>query len=242
MIEDMKYFVRVCLRRLGLEVKRYKPFFIFDCQVDTWLKQNPVDVVLDIGANTGQYAYRLLKNGFQGNIISFEPLSDAYRQLVKNSSKNKNWYIAPRMAIGDFDGETDINIAFNSTSSSLMPMLPQHESSEPFSKYIKTEKTKVCTLDGLIGNVIPSCYKSLFIKIDTQGYENKVLLGIKNNFNMVKGIQVELSTILLYEGQKLYYEIIDFLVKKGFTLYAIGQIFTDKSTGRLLQFDGFFVK
>lgn len=59
---------------------------------------------------------------------------------------------------------------------------------------------------------------------------------------MVKGIQVELSTIPLYEGQKLYYDIIDFLVKKGFILYAVGQIFTDKSTGRLLQFDGFFVK
>lgn len=242
MNENMTHFVKVYLRRLGIEVKRYKPFYIFDCQVDTWLKQNPVDVVLDVGANTGQYAYGLLRNGFPGNIISFEPLSDAYKLLVKNSSKNENWYIAPRMAIGDFDGETDINIASNSASSSLMPMLPQHECSEPSSKYIKTEKTKVCTLDGLIGNVIPSCYKSFFIKIDTQGYEDKVLLGIKNNFNMVKGIQIELSTIPLYEGQKLYYEIIDFLVKLGFSLYAINQEFTGKLTGRLFQFDGFFVR
>jgi hypothetical protein len=123
-----------------------------------------------------------------------------------------------------------------------MAMLPQHANSEPSSKYIKTEKTKVCTLDGLIGNIIPDSYKSLFIKIDVQGYEDKVLSGIKNNLKMIKAIQVELSAIPLYEGQKLYYDIIDFLVKEGFTLYALGQVFTDKPTGRLFQFDGFFVK
>jgi len=238
----MKHFIKVCLRRFGFEIKRYKQLYIFECQVDTWLKQNQVDVVLDIGANTGQYASRLLANGFNGDIISFEPLSDAYKKLIENSSKNKNWHIAPRMAIGDFNGEKYINISANSESSSIMPMLPLHESSEPSSKYINTEQTKVCTLDGLIGSVIPSRHKSIFLKIDTQGYEDKVLSGIKDNFNMVKAIQVELSTIPLYEGQKLYYEIIDFLVKKEFILYAIGQVFTDKLTGKLFQFDGFFVR
>lgn len=238
----MKHFIKVFLRKLGFEIKRYKPFYIFECQVNTWLKQNPVDVVLDIGANTGQYASRLLISGHKEDIISFEPLSDAYKKLLENSSKYKNWHIAPRMAIGDFDGETVINISANSESSSIMPMLPEHEMSEPASKYIKTEKTQVCTLDRLIGNVIPCCYKSLFVKIDVQGYEDKVLSGIKNNFNMVKAIQVELSTMPLYGGQKLYYDIIDFLIKKGFTLYALGQVFTDKSTGRFFQFDGFFVK
>jgi len=239
-MDNMKIFVKRCFRRFGFEVKRYTPSFSFEIQIVTWLKQNKVDVVLDIGANTGQYVELLRNNGFQGSVISFEPLPDAYEQLIKNSSKDKNWHIAPRMAIGDFDGEQDIYVASNSVSSSLLPMLSQHEKAEPSSKYIKTEKTKVCTLDGLIGDIIPDCYKNFFIKIDTQGYEDKVLSGIKNNFHMVKGIQIELSTVPLYSGQKLYYEIINFLVERGFNLCAISPVFIDKSTGRLLQFEAFF--
>jgi len=69
-----------------------------------------------------------------------------------------------------------------------------------------------------------------------------VLDGIKNNYDMIKGIQVELSTVPLYSEQKLYHEIIDFLVKQEFYLHAITPTFIDKLTGRLLQFDGVFAK
>ena len=238
----MKHFIKRFFRKVGFEVKRYKPYCIFEVQIVTLLRQSRPDVVLDIGANTGQYVQLLRDNGFEGNIISFEPLPGAYKQLLKNSAKDKHWDIAPRMAIGDFNGETDIYVSDNSVSSSILRILPQHENAEPASRYIKTGKTKICTLDSLIGNIIPSCYKNLFIKIDVQGFEDKVLSGIRNNYDMIKGIQIELSTVPLYSEQKLYYEIIDFLTKQGFYLYAISPIFTDKLTGRMLQFDSVFIK
>jgi len=241
-MKQMKHFVKGVFRKLGFEVKRYRPYGIFEVQITTLLKQIRPDVVLDIGANTGQYAQALRSNGFDGNIISFEPLSDAYAELVKNSIEDKCWTIAPRMAIGDFNGETSIHVAGNSQSSSIMQMLPQHETAEPTSKYITTETTPIYTLDSLLGNIIPDCYKTFFVKIDVQGFESKVLDGIKNNYDMIKGIQVELSTVPLYSEQKLYHEIIDFLVKQEFYLHAITPTFIDKLTGRLLQFDGVFAK
>ena len=238
----MKKIIKHCFRKLGFDIRRYDPFGYFEFQVTTWLKQNQIDVILDIGANRGQSVQVLRENGYQGNVISFEPLAEAHQQLIENSRKDKNWHIAPRMAIGDYDGECDINVASNSVSSSLLQMMPLHETTWASSKYINTEKTKICTLDGLIGNIIPDSYNNFFIKIDTQGYEDKVLSGMKNRLHMVKGIQVELSTAPLYSGQKLYYDIINFLVKQEFSLYAISPGFKDELTGRVLQFDGLFVR
>ena len=38
-----------------------------------------MNLLLDVGANEGQYALRVLNNGFSGKIISFEPVSSAYK-------------------------------------------------------------------------------------------------------------------------------------------------------------------
>lgn len=241
-MKKLKNFINGCLRPFGFEIKRYKPYLSFEVSIAAWLKQNQVDAVLDVGANTGQYARFIRKSGYHGNIISFEPLSEAHEKLTANSRKDSNWHIAPRMAIGDFDGELEINISLNSQSSSLMLILPKHETAEPSSRYVRTEKTEVHTIDGLIGSIIPEDYRKLFLKIDVQGYEDKVLSGIEKNFCRIKAVQVELSTVPLYAGQKLYNEIIDYLVQKEFYLYAINPVFEDNATRRLLQFDGFFAK
>ena len=41
------------------------------------LQYHNIDTVLDIGANKGQFAQDLLNADYKGNIISFEPLSNA---------------------------------------------------------------------------------------------------------------------------------------------------------------------
>ena len=50
------------------------------------LRSLGVDVVLDVGANSGQYASRLREAGFDGRIASFEPLSGPFSRLQRSAS------------------------------------------------------------------------------------------------------------------------------------------------------------
>ena len=80
--------------------------------------------------------------GYKEKIVRFEPLSDAYSILLKNSESDEKWKLHTRSAIGDFDGKITINMAGNSESSSVLPMLENHISAAENSAYIGTEKLK----------------------------------------------------------------------------------------------------
>ena len=80
------------------------------------------------------------------------------------------------------------------------------------------------------------------MKIDTQGYEDRVLKGATELLNRTTGVQLELSLIPLYKGQLLYDEIIKKLEAIGFELWSINPVFTEPVTGRLLQVDATFFR
>jgi FkbM family methyltransferase len=205
------------------------------------LEHHKIDLILDVGANTGQYAKEIFSLGYKGKIISFEPLTDAYKKLTENSRGRNNWTIAERCALGDEDGEVEINISENSVSSSILKVMGSHTDSEPGAKIKSTEKTKVFKLDSVADKYLKG-YKSIYYKIDTQGYEEKVLIGSKETLSKIKGIELEMSLIKLYEGQKLYLDLISILNSYGFELQSIEPAFTDKKSGRLLQVNGIFFR
>jgi len=195
-----------------------------------------------VGANIGQFASELLDNQFKGEIISFEPLADAHIQLILNSKKYDNWKIFERTAIGNSEGEIKINISQNSVSSSILNISNVHLNASNKSAYVGSELTKITKLDNIYNNGSELIDKSVFLKIDTQGFEWEVLLGASNMINNVKGILCELSFDNLYDGQKNWLEIIDFLEKRGFRLWSIQYGLTDKNSGRTLQCDAIFYK
>ena len=45
-----------------------------------------VDLVIDVGANTGSYGIALRDCGYSGLIISFEPIQGAYDKLLENAN------------------------------------------------------------------------------------------------------------------------------------------------------------
>lgn len=68
------------------------------------LDHHGIDVVLDVGANVGQYAARLRQGGWSGRIVSFEPLPDAHATLEAAAAPDALWEVAPRMALGASTG------------------------------------------------------------------------------------------------------------------------------------------
>lgn len=206
------------------------------------LNYHKISLVLDVGANCGQYATSLRECHYSGRIVSFEPLSNAYTQLLAMSQKDPLWEIAPMTAIGDREGEITINIAGNSQSSSVLQMLDAHVKAAPESAYCGSEIVKLSRLDTLAKQYINSDQQSIFLKIDVQGFERQVLEGAAQILPLVKGIQVELSLVPLYRDQLLFEEMLEILRKLGYDLHAVIPGFTDKETGRLLQMDGIFFK
>jgi FkbM family methyltransferase len=226
----------------GLDVRRYDLLASEHTRLALLLAANDVDLVLDIGANTGQWAQELRHAGYGGDMISFEPLPRAHAQLKQNAIGDPKWLIAERAAMGERIAEVEINVAGNSLSSSLLPMLPMHVAGAPGSAYVSSEKTPMVTLDSLIGSVIPASRLRIFCKLDVQGYEAKVLAGAANLLRRTIGLQMEISLAPLYNGQPLFKELLETMAGSGFEIYGFVPGFVDPASGRMLQIDGVFFR
>lgn len=237
----LKELVKHSFRKIGLEVHRYLPNSSPSAQVVASLRKFDIDLVLDVGANQGQFAAEIRSNGYTGNIVSFEPLSKAHSELLRASDGDSKWDIYPRCALGDHNGEAEINIAGNSASSSLLPMLDSHLSAAPHTAYVGKELVSLLILDSVAPEYVAK-FKHPFLKIDTQGFEWQILNGARNVLSNMHGVLLELSLIPLYEGQHLWQEMIGRLEQEGFTLWALQPGFVDPLNGRTLQVDGIFYR
>lgn len=223
---------------LGIEIIKY-PTNELDRRIKLINNYN-INVVLDIGANIGQYGSEMRNLGFKGEIISFEPMKIAFEKLQKNASRDYNWKVF-NYSIGERDGEAEINIAKNSVSSSLLDNLPQLTESAPQATFVEKETIKIKKLDSVFDSLDLSG-KNIYLKIDTQGYEEMVLLGAEKSLEFVTGIQIEMSFIPSYKGSITFDKMKTKLNDLGFHLLAIENGFYDKKTGKQLEIDGVFYK
>jgi FkbM family methyltransferase len=203
------------------------------------LQSYDIDLILDVGANTGQYAARMRGIGYAGEIVSFEPMRAAYEELAANAGGDSMWSCRD-FALGDAESESRIHVSGNSVSSSILPMLPEHEKHAPASKVTNDETIRVKRLDGLPDWNAWAGKKGIWLKIDVQGYEDHVLAGASGCLDRVAAIQLELSLRPLYSNQLTLSPMLERLEELGFDPVAFEPGFTDKQSGELLQVDGIF--
>ncbi len=236
---SIRRFVRKCMHRVGWDVRKVGPCSSVFSQLVRQLSVHEIDVVFDVGANAGQFAENLRDAGFAGRIVSFEPSTAAHGSLSKLARRDANWIVAPRMALGDHDGKITLNIAGNSASSSVLPMLPSHVSADPNSRYVGSETVDLRTLDSVSTEFAGNTERT-FLKLDVQGSEHRVLQGAERFLNRVTGIQLEMSLVPLYDGEHLFHQMLDDLEERGFEMWCLFPGFVDLDTGRLLQLDAVF--
>lgn len=200
-----------------------------------------IDLVLDIGANTGQFAQELLGQGFSGEIHSVEPLPDAHRTLDAAAAKHPNWKVLEPVAAGRDERLVEIAVAGNSYSSSVLEMLDRHIAAAPGSAPIGKITVQQKPLDALFAGILDRPRAAL-LKIDTQGYEYLILQGAQQCLGRVSLVLLELSLQPLYKDQMLWLDLIDYMKRHGFEVWSVQPEFCDPKTGQLLQVNGLFFR
>ena len=236
---NLKRALRKFLLKRGYDFSRISPHSHPLARRRQILDEARINLVLDVGANTGQYARQLRREiGYTGRILSFEPQEVAFRTLQANAEGDGAWGVF-HLGLGDVETTMEINVAGNSYSSSFLEMLPAHLASAPESRYVGRETIQVRTLDALF----PSLCRpgdQVYLKMDTQGFESRVLRGAEGSLDRIAIIQMELSLVPLYEGEMLFHQMCAHMKSKGFHLVAIEPGFCDPASGELLQVDGIF--
>lgn len=229
----LRSFLQQSLLKRGYSLTRNPVHRFFD--------SHNFDVILDVGANRGQYATQLRKDfGFRNRIVSFEPMKTAFDQLCNQMGNDSRW-TGHHCGLGRESGTQTINIAGNSASSSMFEMLSSHTDVLPGSAYVSTEEIDVRKLDDEFDSLVAKDEKVL-LKIDTQGFEMEVLLGAARSLANVSALQLELSLSPLYKEAPLFEEVIAHVRSLGFVPYWFTQGFWNFKTHQLLQMDGFFIR
>lgn len=204
------------------------------------LRSHGVDLVLDVGAASGEYGKDLRSAGYNGDIVSFEPLSGPFQDLSARARRDRHWQVF-NVALGEYESSMKMNVAGNRDSSSLLPMLERHNDAAPYARYVGVEQVQMKRLDDIALDLVGG-QRTGFLKIDVQGYEREVLSGGKCVVSSLKGIQLEMSLVPLYEGGMLLEETLASLSSLGFKLESIELGFRDPQSQELLQADGVFFR
>ena len=234
-----KSIVRELARRAGYDVLPYDLTHPLRRRMRL-VADRKISLLLDVGANSGQYAREMRQQGYAGRIVSFEPLQAACDGLRAQARRDGAW-ACEQIALGDAPAFTTLHVAGNSWSSSLLPMLEAHSLAAPESRYLGSETIRVRTLDEVLPEVAPDDER-IFLKVDTQGYEMRVLQGAEASLPRIELVQLECSLRHLYDGDALLCDLIAWLAARSFSPVSIEPGFVDPRTGHQLQADLVFAR
>lgn len=203
-----------------------------------WMGERDIRTVLDVGANEGQFAAAALLAFPNAQVYSFEPIEECFSKLARQFERIPN-FRAFKTAVGDLNGELEFHHNNFSPSSSFLPIAATHVRNFPYTAEAKTIRVKVARLDDLLSQIHTE--GNILLKVDVQGYEDKVLAGATETLKSVNAIIVETSFTELYHGQSLFEDIYSFLTNYGFKYKgAVGQLKTARDG--ILQQDALFIK
>jgi FkbM family methyltransferase len=225
----MKKFIQKILNFLGYKVTKIQTVECTDLdEITKLIIRKPEPVVFDVGANVGQSIERYKKIFQKPTIHSFDPNPDLTNSLSKIYQNDKN-VIINNLGVGEKEENLEFNIYVRNGNSSYKEIVPnttwlkiRSKTAGVDTKDYKSKKinTKVITLDDYAKkNNIENID---ILKIDTQGFEDKVLLGAKNLIkeNRIKLIQVELIFSEIYESPLQIYDVEKTLIPNNYKLFG----------------------
>jgi FkbM family methyltransferase len=199
-----------------------------------------INLVLDVGANTGQFAQKL-RASYKGELISFEPVSTAFDSLAKTTSYDSRWK-SYKLALGSQNSTQRINVSDYTDFSSFLKTNEYCRSHfGAGSIRVAEEVVSVRRLDEVLEEVVQDFNnKRIFLKMDTQGYDLEVFKGLGNKLKYVVALQSEVSVIPIYKEMPHWTECISFYERAGFGVTGFFPVTIDSC--RVIEFDCLMVR
>jgi FkbM family methyltransferase len=206
-----------------------------------WFPKTEIKLVIDIGANEGQFIRTSLALMPHTKILAFEPNPESVQKL-----QEANWDAIQvqifTLALGSCQDYLPLNVAKFSPASSLLKNTQTNLQEFPSVLTEKVINVEIDRLDNIFKKLdISLCNKSLLLKIDVQGFELEVLKGATELFEKIAVIVCEVNLTSFYEQQCSLNEIIFFLYHNNFRLIDIGQPIRSRVNEEILYVDLAFI-
>jgi FkbM family methyltransferase len=209
------------------EKKRDKAWFSYQSMIRSIIEEYQVDLVLDVGANVGQFALGM-RRLYKGPIISFEPVSRTFALLQNIAPDDKNWYKF-NFALGSESGEHDMNVYGMDQLNSLFET--NEDTIQRFGAEAGSpvkESVQMRRLDDILDEMpFDIRTRKIFLKTDTQGYDLEVFRGARSIWDNIVAIQAEVYQKPVYDQAPPWTENIKEYTQAGFHLAGLYPVIRD---------------
>lgn len=198
---------------------------------------NP-SVIIDVGAHIGESS-KLFRNIFpNAQIYAFEPNPDCYNQLnMKMIGDNR--FRSYCVGLGDKTAKGKFNVNHFSPSSSFLKTSKYGTEIYPQISGSIVKTVDIKRLDDF--KIKGKKNRSIILKIDVQGFEDKVLLGAKETCKFASAIIIETSFVRIYRDQPLFNDINNLMNKQKFTFSGFSEVYINTKSGKILFTDSIFI-
>ena len=190
------------------------------------LERLGVDVVVDVGANYGQYRALLRQIGFAGRIVSFEPVARPFQHCAALAADDPGWDVH-RLALGRRAQRRRIKVGSSDDFSSFLGLSRYGRKTFEELSLGTRQRVDVRTLDSVWDELVGGDARRVFLKTDTQGWDMRVYRGASRHLDRVIGTQCEIAVQRLYRRMPSYRRTLAFLERRGFALTGLYPVWRD---------------
>ncbi len=228
-------------QNFGVYVSRFPPPQSKERLLKDFLARSRINCVLDVGAFVGNYVLELRQIGYEGRIISFEPVPDAFAKMSMKLKLDAFWSGQP-YGLSDVSRDAIINTYAAGNFNSLLILKEDAETAYALD-HAKRGKTQIKL--RRLDEVLPALLQGIdsprvFLKIDTQGHDVNVLRGAAGVQKWIVGMQSEIPVVPLYEGTFSMSQMLDYYRSRGFVPLGLYPVNTLQSKQVSPEFDVIF--
>tara|TARA_R110002072_G_scaffold41537_2_gene116515 strand:- start:113 stop:760 length:648 start_codon:yes stop_codon:yes gene_type:complete len=187
-----------------------------------------------------EFAQGLRREGYRGQIHSFEPGSEAFAALAELAGKDARWEAHP-YALGAEATQRSLHVAATGDLSSFLE--PSPFGTERFAALGQRtqELVEVRTLEEVLPELCASGAE-VMLKLDTQGFDLAVFEGLGSALPRVRAMSSELSLVPLYEGMPHYLEVLARYEAAAFRVSGFYPVCRERESLALIEVDCVLVR